>query len=421
VTDRAPGRLRDHPRAFRLQVANTIDGLGTYVGLAALIVMGYHSTLLLGTAMVLAAHILPGLLVAFFVAPRLQHRQRRPLLLMTNALGVLALVPAIAAPSGATAVLAAGLLGATSVASRGVQMAALAEAVPSSVRARFYGVAGSFYQGVQVVGLAGGGAIAAALSPRTALVIDAVSFTVAALVIATIRFARVVPVRGATSPRPLIGSALRVVWSNPLLRMLACVTWLGALAGTVPEIASPAVTSTELLPMVMAASPAGGAIAALVGTRLGIFSRIVDTLRLAVVSAASLILLGGGMYAAMAYPPDSVTRALYGVLANALIGGLWVWFLGMMTAFAEYTPPTETVAVGSFMSWSVGAASGVGGFVVALLGVAGGYTMLGLLLLPAAMWGLRLVAPSMAPSMATPNVDADHPGSSGTGGVVPPS
>lgn len=418
------GRLRDHPHAFRLQVANTIDGLGTYVGLAALIVIGYHSTLLLGTAMVLAAHILPGLLVAFFVAPRLQHRQRRPLLLMTNALGVLALLPAIVAPSAATAILAAALLGATGVATRGVQMAALAEAVPASVRGRFYGVAGSFSQGVQVVGLAGGGAIAAALSPRAALAIDALSFTAAALVIATIRFARVVPVRAAT-PRPVIGSAPRVVWSNPLLRMLACVTWLGALAGTVPEIASPAVTSTALLPMVMAASPAGGAVAALVGTRLGIFSRVVDTLRLAVISGASLVVLGAGMYAAMAYPADSVTRALYGVFANALIGGLWVWFLGMMTAFAEYTPQTETVAVGSFMSWSVGAASGVGGFVVALLGVAGGYAALGLLLLPAAMWGLRLVTPAMGsavgPSVATPGAGADQPRSSGSGGVGPPS
>ena len=35
-------RLRDHPDAFRLAVSNVVDGLGTYVGLAALLVVGYE-------------------------------------------------------------------------------------------------------------------------------------------------------------------------------------------------------------------------------------------------------------------------------------------------------------------------------------------------------------------------------------------
>ncbi|QGN58406.1 MFS transporter [Nostocoides sp. HKS02] len=384
-------RLRDHPDAFRLAVANIIDGLGTYVGLAALLVVGYHSTRLLGTAMVLAAHVLPGLLVTLFVAPRLQHRQRRTVLLVLNLVGVLALLPAIAAPGAETAILAAALLGASGVATRGVQMAALAEAVPAEVRGRFYGMVGSFTQAVQVIGLASGGAIAAALSARTALAIDALSFTVAGLVIATIHFARVSPVRTAPAPRSFFGSAPHVVWSIPLLRMLAFVTCIGALVASVPEAASPAVTSTKLLPLVMAASPAGGAVAALICTRLGVFGRVRDTLRLALVSSVSLVVLGAGMYVAFQQPADSVVRALYGIAANALIGGLGVWFLGMIAAFTEYTPASEMVAVGSFMSWSVGAASGLGGFAVALLGVAGGYAALGLMLLPAAAWGLRMV------------------------------
>ena len=393
MTDEADAsRLRNHPDAYRLAIANVIDGLGTYVGLAALLVVGYNATQLVGTAMVLAAHILPGLLVTLFVAPRLQHRQRRRVLLVLNLIGVLSLVPAIIAPGAATAVLAAALLGATGVAARGVQMAALTEAVPYAVRARFYGTVGSFTQAVQVFGLAAGGALAASLSPRSALVIDALSFTVAGLVIATIRF-------GPMAARPIgqgaaetFGNAARVVWSSPVLRMLAVVTWIGALVASVPEAASPAVTSGPLLPFVMAASPAGGAIAALIATKIGLFSRLGGSLRLAVASAVSLMILGAGMGVAFQHPADSLGRGFYGVAANALIGGLGVWFLGMIAAFTEHTPASETVAVGSFMSWSVGAASGLGGFAVAGLGVAGGYAALGLLLLPAALWGLRVVS-----------------------------
>jgi len=393
VSDKADGsRLRDHPDAYRLAVANVIDGLGTYVGLAALLVVGYNATQLVGTAMVLAAHILPGLLVTLFVAPRLQHRERRRVLLFLNLISVLALLPAIVRPGAATAVIAAALLGATGVATRGVQMAALAEAVPYAVRARFYGMVGSFTQAVQVIGLAAGGAIAASLSPRSALVIDALSFTACALVIATIRFGPMAAKPTGHDTAEFFGNAARVVWSNPLLRMLAVVTWIGALVASVPEAASPAVTSGPFLPLVMAASPAGGAIAALIGTKVGLFSRLGGTLRLAIASAVSLIVLGAGMGVALQQPADSLGRALYGVGANALIGGLGVWFLGMIAAFTEHTPASETVAVGSFMSWSVGAASGLGGFAVALLGVAGGYAALGLLLLPAALWGLRMVA-----------------------------
>ena len=387
-------RLRDHPDAFRLAVANIIDGLGTYIGLAALLVIGYHSSQLLGTALVLAGHILPGLLVTLFVAPRLQNRERRPVLLLLNLVGVLALIPAIIWPHAVTAVLAAALLGASGVATRGVQMAALAEAVPADVRGRFYGLVGSVGQAVQVIGLAGGGAIAAAMSARAALAIDALSFTLAGLVIATIRFAPLTKDVATTTTSSFFGRAPQVVWSIPLLRMLAIVTWVGALVATVPEAASPAVTSGKLLPLVMAASPAGGAIGALICTRFGLFSRVVDTLRLTLVSAISLIVTGAGMYIAFQQPPDSLGRAVYGVLANAVVGGLGVWFLGMVAAFAEYTPPTDTVSVGAFMTWSVGAASGLGGFVVALLGVAGWYAALGLLLLPAALWGLRLTAKS---------------------------
>jgi MFS family permease len=388
---RAGARLRDYPDGFRLAVANVIDGLGTYVGLAALLVLVYDSSALLGTALVLAAHVLPGLLVTLFVAPRLQHRSRKPVMLVLNLVGALALVPAIVAPSGVTAVLAAALLGASGVATRGVQMAALAEALPVDIRGRFYGLVGSFGQVVQVVGLATGGALASVVNPRAALALDALSFVAAAAVVATVHFSPLAAAEGGNPGRPGYSSAVRVVWASPLLRTLAVITWVGALVATVPEAASPAVTRTHLLPFVMAASPAGGAVLALVGTRLGWFSTVQSTLRLAVVSSLSLVVLGAGMSIALHEPPSSVSRGLYGIAAHALIGGLGVWFLGMMAAFTEHTPATETVPVGTFMSWSVGAAGGLGGFVIAALGVAGGYAVLGLLLLPSSLYGLSLV------------------------------
>jgi MFS family permease len=410
MTDRrAPGRLRDHPDGFRLATANVIDGLGTYVGLAALLVLVYDSSALWGTAMVLAAHVLPGLLVTLLVAPKLQHRSRRPVMLILNAVGALALVPVIFAPSGATAVLAAALLGASGVATRGVQMAALAEALPLDVRGRFYGMVGGIGQIVQVVGLATGGALASVVNPRAALALDALSFLVAAAVVSTVHFSPVARTPEGRPPRPAFGSAVQVVWDSPLLRALALITWVGALVASVPEAASPGVTTSHLLPFVLAGSPAGGAIAALVGTRLGLFSTVRTTLRLAVVSAIALVVLGAGMSVAFRQPPESIARGFYGVAAHALIGGLGVWFIGMMAAFTEHTPPTETVPVGTFMSWSVGAAGGLGGFVIAALGVAGGYAVLGLLLLPSSLYGLRLVEAQKVSRQAAAKVVSPEP------------
>lgn len=124
-------------------------------------------------------------------------------------------------------------------------------------------------QAAQVVGFVGGGALLAVLDPHLALGLNAVTFAVAALVVA-------VGVAHRPVPRPqeqdITTGAARMIWQDPKLRALVALSWLVGVF-TIPEgLAAPyaatlGVTATAV-GLLMAADPAGSIIGAWLAAKL---------------------------------------------------------------------------------------------------------------------------------------------------------
>src|SRR4051812_10907921 len=162
-------------------------------------------------------------------------------------------VPALV-PSFGVALLAAALLGACRTAFLGVQAALLGEAVAAELRGPVLALSGTINQLAQVVGIVGGAAVTLTLGVRTALLIDVLTFVVAAVVLLTLPSTPQCAV--VVRPRPLDG--VRAVLGQPTLRLLAPVAWTCMVASLLPETLAADAVTEAWVPVAMAASPLGG-------------------------------------------------------------------------------------------------------------------------------------------------------------------
>jgi hypothetical protein len=111
----------------------------------------------------------------------------------------------------------------------------------------------------QLAGLAGGAVVVAAVGTTTALVIDAVSFVVASVLIWTF-----LQRRSAAAPRERLFGGWALIWRNPLVRTHTWLYWLWGLA-ILPEaalvpLAAELGAPTWSLGLLMAADPLGFAL-----------------------------------------------------------------------------------------------------------------------------------------------------------------
>lgn len=316
-----------HPVAGRLLLAKGISELGDFVGLAALLLLAYAETdSVLGPAAVFAARTLPALAVAVLggwldVPPR-----RSALVWLSVAGGVLISIPAIA-PNAVAAIIAAGLLGAVRAAYRSVHMAVVAESVDATIRLPFFGLVFFSNQVAQVVGIVSGAAVTLTLGARWALIADAVSFGVTALIFAGLPVVE----QRRRGPRPPASEGLRIIWRHPVLRVVAIVTCATMISTTLPEVLAADLAPAPWVPAVMAGSALGGGIFAVVVARGEFLRRVGNQLAVAVGLGLALA-LGAAVVAAHAS-----TWAL--MLANALVGAGGGWLVGAQATFAQYSPP----------------------------------------------------------------------------------
>jgi hypothetical protein len=123
------------------------------------------------------------------------------------------------------------------------------------------------HQVAQLLGFAGGGLLLIALSPRSALGIDALTFVVAAVLVRVAVRLRPAPLADNDEPESYLAAMIagtRVVASTPRLRVLLGFAWLMGLF-VIPEgLAAPYAasihTSTIGLGLLLAAGPAGMAL-----------------------------------------------------------------------------------------------------------------------------------------------------------------
>lgn len=227
-----------------------------------------------------------------------------------------------------------------------------------------------------VAGFALGGVVVAFLGTRTALVIDAATFAVSALLVLTGLRARPAAATGTASRGELaaIAAGMRLVLANRQLRTLMLFGWLVAFYVVPQSLAVPYAARFRGMPtavaagLVFAAGPFGTALGALAFGRL---VRPPTRLRLmgplAVICCAVLILCGvrPGFTASLAIFAGSGACASYQLAANAAFvsavphhrrgqafglanGGMQVtqglWFI-LAGASAEAVTPAAVIAV----------------------------------------------------------------------------
>ncbi|WKU02539.1 hypothetical protein [Micromonospora sp. HUAS LYJ1] len=363
-----------HPVASRLVTARGISELGDFVGLAALLLLAYDQTQsVLGPAAVYAARALPALLVATVFSGWLDVPARRTLLVWLSVAGAVLIAVPLAAPRPVPAIVAAGLLGAVRAAYSSVNVAVAAESVDAPLRLPLFGLSAFANQVGQVVGLLTGASITVALGPRVALLIDLVSFLVAAAVLAGLPTGQ----QRRRGPRPPATAGLRTIAGHPVLRGVALLTLATVLSGALPETLAPNLAAGAWRPVVLASSALGGAVFVLVlgrGTWLG---RLTGQVTVAAALAGALLL------AALLVAVHAPVWAL--ACANALIGAGGGWLIGAQATFARLAPVERMGQVEATIVAANIVVAGCGIFLLgstaALFGPALAYLLAGVLLL----------------------------------------
>ncbi|KWV34325.1 MFS transporter [Micromonospora rifamycinica] len=362
-----------HPVASRLVTARGISELGDFVGLAALLLLAYDQTQsVLGPAAVYAARALPALLVATVFSGWLDVPARRTLLVWLSVAGAVLIAVPLAVPRPVPAIVAAGLLGAVRAAYSSVNVAVAAEAVDAPLRLPLFGLSAFANQVGQVTGLLAGASITVALGPRVALLIDLVSFLVAAVVLAGLPTGQ-----QRHRSRPPATAGIRTIAGHPVLRGIALLTLGTVLSGALPETLAPDLAGGGWRPVVLASSALGGAVFVLVVGRCAWLSRLAGQVAM-VAALAGALLLAGVLVAAHA-PVWALA------CANALIGAGGGWLIGAQATFARLAPVERMGQVEATIVAANIVVAGCGIFVLgataALFGPAVAYLLAGVVLL----------------------------------------
>lgn len=372
-------------------LADLLSILGDQLSRVALAVLVFDRTgSPLWSAAVYALTFLPSIVGGVLLSGLADRYPRRSVLVgldLARALLVGGMaVPGVPLPLLCVLLTVSVLLGGPYAAARG---ALLPQILPGSLYERGLAVQQMTQQTSQIVGFAGGGLLVVALSPGTALALDAVTFLVAAIVLRIGVRHHPPPVAAegtAPGPRdPLAG--LRDVFSDPRRRALALLAWMVGLYVVPEALAAPYVAEvggpTALVGVLMAADPLGSVVGAF------LFVRFVPEPRRArlvgVLAAASgvpllFVLLRPGVPVAVvlfglsgmlttAYllqtqvsfvrvTPDEIRARAIGVAASGIIAGQGLAVLAG-GVLADVTMPSVAIALCAAVGIFTGIAGGL--------------------------------------------------------------
>lgn len=328
----ATGRASGYGAALRVTVVRTLWGgtvvsnVGDYIATAALLVLAAERSggTVVGPATLFAVRGLPALLTSTLAGSWLDGVRRDHALVALQIGGAAGVLLPLVWPSLLAVYVTGAWLGIVNAVVVSVRSGAMADAVPDEHRGPLLGLLGSTEQTAQVIGFAGGGTLAVLGGASQALVVDAVSFLLAAALFATLRMPEPAP----QETRPAVTAGLRDILTHPVLRLLAPLVWVTALVGAIPETQAQAVapSGSRWYPLVLAAGPAGQALTMLVVGRIP--SLAAPSFQL--VHLAWLALAFG--IAALGASP------LFFVVANLLVGSGVAWTIGPQLTFVRQAP-----------------------------------------------------------------------------------
>lgn len=192
------------------------------------------------------------------------------------------------------------------------------------------------YQAAQVGGFAIGGLVVSAVGTRTALIVDAATFAVSALLVrARVREHAPAGTPGSLErPRPLADAAAgaRLVFRTPALRTPMLLGWISAFYNVPEGIAAPFAHALHAGSRAVGVILAAGALGATVGNV--VFSRVVPPPRRAALMAPCAVCCCA-LLAALAVRPGLVLSVVI-LAASGLLGG---YQAAASATFVAATPP----------------------------------------------------------------------------------
>jgi MFS family permease len=375
------------PIVRRLWLASLASTVGDYIGLGALLFLATDQTgLALGAATVLAVGIVPSLFTGIVGGRWLDRFDRARALASIQLLGAVVICLPVVFEGTPIVFVTAALLSAVRIATIAVRSGAMAEGIDDDNRGPLVALIGSTDQASQVIGFFTGGAIYVLLGAQTALLIDAASFVLGAVVLAGLELPR-----PAERPdKPPLSAGLRDILADPVLRLLAALVVVTGTVASLPETLAPSIAQPDdpWRAAVLASAPVGQVIAMTVLGRLPQVRRTSFMLLHFTLLAASLAL------AALARTPATFA------LANLLVGAGTAWIVGAQLAFLRRAPKLRMAQITGTIIAGLAVAEGLGslGFaaVADTAGVRAAYALSGVLLALAAVlaWWARSRTPA---------------------------
>lgn len=382
------------PTVRRLWLASVASTVGDYIGLGALLFLAADATgRVVGAAVVLAVGVVPSLFTGLVAGRWLDRFHRgRTLAVLQLAGGVVICLPVVL--DGVAIVYAtAALLAAIRIATVAIRSGAMAEGVDDRHRGPLVALLASTDQAAQVVGYLTGGALYVLVGVEAALLLDAATFVLGALILSRLSLPR----PSQRPPTPPLLTGLRDIVGDPVLRLLGALVVVTGLVASLPETLAPAIAGPDdpWRPLVLAASPAGQVAAMTVLGRLAAVRR--PTTQLAHFTFLALALLA----ASTASSPAGFA------LANVAVGAGTGWIVGPQITFLHRAPAIRMAQITGAMIAGLALAEGIGSLALAAVADRAGTTVAygvagGLLLLAAAVaWWLRRRTPELVALDAT--------------------
>lgn len=275
------------------------------------------------------------------------------------------------------------------------------------------------HQVSQLLGFAAGGLVLIALTPRSALAIDAVTFIVAAVLVRAAVRLRPAPLSQEDDPEPYLESMVtgtKVVATTPRLRVLLGLAWLMGLF-VIPEgLAAPYAASIHAgalgVGLLLAAGPAGTAL----GSYL--FIKLIPEARRVRLVGVLAFAAGLPLAACVLHPPLAVSLALW-----ALTGVFGAYLVQVMPAYVVAAPQARRGQAIGVAASGLLAVQGIGillgGIVASQLNPAAAVAIAGVVASALAAvlslrWRQLLATDDVSPSL--PVVETIHRDSERTGG-----
>jgi MFS family permease len=364
------------PLVRRLWTATAASVVGDYVGQGALLLLAAdRAGAALAAAVVLAVGVVPTLLTGVVAGPWLDRVPRvRALVSLQLAGGAIICLPVLL-DGLAVVYTTAALLAVVRTATIAVRSGAMAEGLEDQHRGPLVALLSTTDQAGQVVGYLTGASLYVLLGTDVALLVDAASFVLGALVLMTVRL----PAPGPRPPRLPVQGGLMLIGRDPVLRLLAVLVAATGAVSSLPEVLAPIAADDAWRPLVLAAAPLGQAVAmTLIGRTRQVRRPSIQLVHLAWLVLALAITSAGRGPAWVAF-------------GNLLIGTGVAWIVGPQLTFLRLAPPARMAQITAAMVALLATADGLGSLAFARIadvaGVPTAYRAAGAMLLVVAVAG----------------------------------